>query len=236
MTGRGFVIILLGIIIGLAGGFLIAQIQAPDNTEVLDRIGAVESSVAALQDDIANMGDRLETAVASSAPQLRNVNEAAISSSYYLVGLEELELWLAEQMETADASSVPSPPDGDESGDVVQLTEEEISQLLMSLSEGVTDIESLEAAFDGDEAQAQQLLNLVNQHLTEIIGETGDAEVFTCLSLEADVYTGTNLYVYLQVPRSASEVLPTVWNTLSVPVEDNIFWTTRCLQDDADKR
>lgn len=235
MTGRGFISILLGIIIGLAGGFLLAQIQAPDNTDVLERIGSVENSVAALQDDIANMGDRLETAVASAAPQLRNVNEAAITSSYYLVGLEELQLWLAEQEETADASAVPAPPDG-EDAEVVQLTEEEIAELLTNLSEDVTDIESLEAAFEEDESQARQLLSLVSQRLTDILGEDSDAAVFTCLSLEADVYTGTSLYVYLQVPRAANEELPTVWNTLAVPVEDNIFWTTRCLQEGAEKR
>jgi len=59
-----------------------------------------------------------------------------------------------------------------------------------------------------------------------LLPSLADGEVSTCLGIDENPYNidGYRLYLYVQVPVTQLDALPTVWERLDEPKDDDLFW------------
>lgn len=202
MKAKDLLLLIGGVIVGVLLGVVVMSGLRPDQSA---QIAQLESQVKELQN--------AQSVAAAPTPVFRTVNEAAATSSFYLVTFDKTVEWLEETLE-------------------LELTEEQ-KEALTAISEGILDEIALEEAFEDKESPVYVTLQYIYEQLVIKRGDQSESPIASCLALENDFYTGTVQYLYLQVPSDAKEMgIPKDWKLLDSPLPNTQTWVSVCFEPD----
>ena len=75
---------------------------------------------------------------------------------------------------------------------------------------------------------------LISLQNTLFADRESEDDTNTCIGINQDVYTGPGVYVYVEVSPDLADNVPDSWEELDGPKENDILWSTECLESDAE--
>lgn len=207
MKTKEIVLLIAGLVLGLAVGFGIATSNANSAATVASQnLAAAQAEVAQLQ--------TVATAAAAATPVMRTVNEAASTSDFYLVSLDQVQSWLTDDLK-------------------VEMTDDMVTDVATIPTE-LSDETALKAALADTTSTTHQYLATIYAALAAKLPADSDAPISTCFALESDLFAGANnLYFYVQVPVGEAQKpleIPKDWTLLDGPLPQSEIWSSDCYE------
>lgn len=136
------------------------------------------------------------------------------TSAYYLVDLASTSDWLTEKA-AAEAAATD--------GEILTDSLQEVNELPAA--------ENFREAFRTAQTAIDKVLTetyvaLGGESLAQPLSDVQQAATFACLGLDDNPYStsGPGLYMYMKIPTQAVGSVPTTWEALETPKENDLYW------------